>query len=198
MTKNLPGADFSARKRYHSTIMRLRDILIAVFALALLGGLTVLLLNPAKLEQVPDITLTTLQGKELSTAELHGRPVLVNFWATSCSGCIREMPHLIELYEELSPHGLEMIGIAMAYDPPNRVVAFSRSRQLPYPIALDIQGRAAKAFGDVRVTPSTFVIAPDGRVVHHAVGALDPHKLRTLLLDMLARKNLSHKPLQVS
>ena len=178
--------------------MRLRDILVAVFALALMGGLAVLWLAPADPEQIPDITFTTLQGKKLGTPELQGRPLVVNFWATTCSSCIKEMPHLIELYEELSPHGLEVIGIAMAHDPPNRVVAFSQSRRIPYPIALDIQGLAAKAFGDVRLTPSTFVIAPDGRIVHHSRGPLDIPKVRTLLRDMLAQNHPSHRPLLAS
>jgi len=98
--------------------MKLKDILFAVLALSLIGGLGLLWLAPDRLAQAPDITLTTLQGKQLSIPNLQGGPLLVSFWATTCTGCLEEIPHLIELYKELAPHGFEVIGVAMAYDPP--------------------------------------------------------------------------------
>ena len=119
---------------------------------------------------------------------MRGRPVLVNFWATTCPGCVKEIPHLAELYRALAPDGLEIIGVAMAYDPPNLVIELSKARRIPYPIALDIKGEAARAFGDVRVTPSSFLIGPDGRIMHRKIGELDMDKLRSLLEDMLARQ----------
>ena len=103
----------------------------------------------------------------------HGRPVLVTFWATTCASCVKEIPHLAELYREFSPRGLEMIAIAMAYDPPNHVLAMRDARAIPYPIALDIEGTAARAFGNVRLTPTSFLIGPDGRIVQHNTGELD-------------------------
>lgn len=171
--------------------MKLKGTIIAVFALALVGALGVWWLMPAGLQEAPDITLTTLQGEKLSMAELRGRPVLVNFWATTCPGCVEEVPHLVELYNKLAPRGLEIIGIAMAYDPPNRVVALRKARQIPYPIALDINSSAAKAFGDVRLTPTSFLIAPDGRVVYQGTGRLDMTKVRQQLADLMAPTQLT-------
>jgi len=167
--------------------MRLKHILLAMFALALIGGLGSLWLAPIGSSQAPDITVTTLQGEKLSLTDLRGQPVLVTFWASTCTSCIRDMPHLIELYNELAADGLEVIGIAMAYDPPNRVIELSRAKQIPYPLALDINSAAAKAFGDVSVTPSSFLIAPDGRVVLQKTGELDTQKIRVLVLEMLSR-----------
>ena len=167
--------------------MRLKHILLGAIALALIGGLGSLWLAPAGIARAPDITVTTLQGDKLSLAELRGQPVLVTFWASTCSSCIREMPHLISLYNELAPRGLAVIGIAMAYDPPNRVIELSKAKQIPYPLALDVDSAAARAFGDVSVTQSTFLIAPDGQVVLQQSGALDMEKIRGLLLNMLAR-----------
>lgn len=167
--------------------MRLKHILTAVLALALFGGLGSLWLSPARSVQAPDITVTTLQGEKLSLAGLRGQPVLVTFWASTCTSCIREMPHLIELYNDLAPNGLEVIGIAMAYDPPNRVIELSKARQIPYPLVLDINSAAAKAFGDVSVTPSSFLIAPDGRIVLQKTGKLDTQKIRVLVLELLSR-----------
>ena len=97
------------------------------------------------------------------------------------------MPHLIKLYNELAPDGLEVIGIAMAYDPPNRVIELSKAKQIPYPLVLDINSEAARAFGGVSVTPSSFLIAPDGQVVLQKTGELDTQKIRVLVLEMLSR-----------
>jgi len=167
--------------------MKLKDTLTGLFALALLAGIAWLWMAPAGIAQAPDITVTTLQGEKISLSTLRGQPLLVNFWATTCPGCIKEMPHLVELYRELSPQGFEMIGIAMAYDPPNQVIALTEARQLPYRIALDIKGDAARAFGDVRLTPSSFLIAPNGRIVHQKIGELDMPRVRRMIVDMLAQ-----------
>ncbi len=167
--------------------MQLKHLLASVLFLALTGSLGSLWLAPAGITQVPDITVTTLQGQEMRLTELRGRPLLVTFWASTCNGCLREMPHLTALYRELAPRGLEVLGIAMSYDPPNRVVEVSKARQIPYPLALDIDNTAATAFGDVSVTPSTFLIAPDGQVVLQQNGALDMGAVRARILDMLAR-----------
>ncbi len=165
--------------------MKARDILISLFIAVLLGTLAYLWLSPSGLKHSPDISMTTIKGEELNLAEYRGRPVLVTFWATTCPGCIKEMPHLSELYEELGPRGLEIIGVAMAYDPPNQVLAMAEARQLPYRITLDIDSQAARAFGDVRLTPSSFLIAPDGRIVFHKIGEMDIHKLRNDIIAML-------------
>jgi thiol-disulfide isomerase/thioredoxin len=165
--------------------MTLKGALLAALALSLIGSLGLWWLTPDRLTQAPDITLTTLQGKELSIPIPQGGPLLVNFWATSCPGCLEEIPHLIELYKELAARGFQVIGIAMAYDPPNRVIALSQSKQIPYPIALDIRGEAAKAFGNVSLTPSSFLIAPGGRIIHRQTGELELNKIRSLVVDML-------------
>jgi len=166
--------------------MTLKDTIIAVFAVALIGALGSLWLAPAAPQQAPDITLTTLQGNKFSMPALRGRPVLVNFWATTCQPCVDELPDLIELYRNLSPRGFTVIGIAMAYDPPHRVSAFSKALQIPYPIALDINSDAARAFGDVRLTPTSFLVAPDGRIVQKITGTLDLRRVRAQVVDMLS------------
>jgi len=163
----------------------MRKILATLFAAVLLLTLGWLWLAPAGLKTSPDISLLDIDGNELRLADYRGKPLLVTFWATTCTGCIRELPHLIELYRELAPHGLEIIGIAMDYDPPNHVLAMRDARQIPYPIVLDIHADAARAFGDVRATPTTFLIAPDGHVVYRKSGELSMDKLREDILGLL-------------
>ncbi len=145
--------------------------------------LTWLLLRPAPM--APELRFTTIQGQAISLAEMRNRAVLVTFWATTCASCLEEMPHLLQLYREFHDQGLEIIGIAMNYDPPNRVVQLAQQRQLPYPIVLDTGERAARAFGNIRVTPSHILIAPGGRITHKTTGPLDMPTLRSELLAML-------------
>jgi peroxiredoxin len=165
--------------------MKLKKTFISLFAIVMLFTLGYLWFLPTGLKNSPDIKLVTLDGVQLQLASLRGKPLLVTFWATTCPSCIKEMPHLIELYEELSPRGLEIVGIAMDYDPPNHVLAMRNAKNIPYPIALDINAEAARAFGNVRLTPTSFLIAPDGRVVYQKLGAMSMQTLRQDILDML-------------
>ena len=165
--------------------MKFRQPLVTLFAVMLLGILAYLWLAPAMPETSPDISLVTLDGEELQLSSLHGRPLLVTFWATTCSSCIREMPHLIKLYDEFAPQGLEIIAIAMNYDPPNRVLAMRNAHNIPYPVALDLHAVAANAFGNVRLTPTSFLVAPDGRIAYRKIGTLDMDSLREDILGML-------------
>lgn len=165
--------------------MTRRDTLIASLAVLIAIAIGYLWLSPSGLQQAPDVTFPTLDGKQLSLKSLHGRPVLINFWATTCPGCVEEIPQLAALYRELAPKGLEIIGVAMYYDPPDQVMAMSKQRAIPYPIALDIKGRASQAFGDIKLTPTSFLIAPDGRIVKQKIGNVDVRALRQQILDMM-------------
>ncbi len=168
--------------------MKLKELTTALFILLLLAAAAFLWLSPSGFQQAPAITVTTLRGEKVSLTSLRGRPVLVTFWATTCPGCIKEMPHLIELYRELAPQGLEIIAIAMAYDPPEQVHELVRQKQLPYIVALDANGAAAKAFGDVKLTPTNFLLDPQGHIVQQKLGEMDMTQLRARILEMLAQK----------
>ncbi len=145
-----------------------RRALLAGAALGLAGAAGHALLRP---RAAPDSTFRLVDGRELRMADLRGRPVLVTFWATTCGTCVAETPKLASLYRELAPRGFEMIAVAMPYDPPYLVVDFTRRRELPYPVALDVDGSVVQAFGDVQYTPTTFVIAPDGAIADRLEGA---------------------------
>jgi len=165
--------------------LKLKGVLPGLFTLTLLFSVGYYWFNPAELQQAPEVNFKIVDGRTLSPSQLKGQPVLVVFWATSCVGCIKEMPHLIELYQELAPRGLEIIAVAMAYDPPNQVMEMRRRKQIPYPIALDIQGDVASAFGDVRLTPTTFLIDSQGQVAFQKTGMLNMIRMRQKVLSML-------------
>lgn len=155
-----------------------RLLLIAVAVLAIVGALAYALTDRPG---APAVTFTTLEGKTIALHDLRGKVVLVNFWATSCPGCIKEMPHMIETYNRYRDRGFEIVAVAMRYDPPNYVVNFVQTRKLPFPVALDVDGEHARAFGDVQLTPTSFVIGKDGRILEQKLGELDFARLRATL-----------------
>lgn len=155
-----------------------KPLLIALVVLALLGALAFALTQKP---QAPAATFTTLDGQQLSMQDLRGKVVLVNFWATSCPGCIKEMPDMIEAYRDYKDKGFEIVAVAMSYDPPNYVANFVQTRQLPFPVALDVKGEHARAFGDVQLTPTSFLIGKDGSILDQKLGELDFAKLRAQL-----------------
>lgn len=165
--------------------MKIKDLLPALAVLALIGIALALWLAPSGLQQAPQVSFTTLDGRQLSLQQLRGRPVLVNFWATTCPGCVKEMPHLVALYNKLSAQGFEIIGVSMNYDPPDQVQALQDKRQLPYPLTMDLDSRFSQAFGDVQLTPTSFLIAPDGRIVIHKIGELDMARLEATVRNLL-------------
>jgi thiol-disulfide isomerase/thioredoxin len=162
-----------------------RETLVAGVALAVIVAAAAAWFMPAGLREAPPLVGQTLDGRTLTLEQLRGKPVLVTFWATTCPSCIEEMPHLIELYRELNPKGLEIVGVAMAYDPPEQVRALVRQRQIPYPIVLDSQERIAREYDNVRLTPTTVLISPEGRIVYYRLGLLDMPKLRDTIQNML-------------
>ena len=153
-------------------------LLIAVAVLAIAGALFYALMDRPS---APAATFTTLEGKPIVLDELRGKVVLVNFWATSCPGCIKEMPGMVETYNQYKDRGFEIIAVAMSYDPPNYVLNFVQTRQLPFPVALDVNGVHARAFGNVQLTPTSFIIGKDGRILEQKLGELDFVRLKALL-----------------
>ena len=169
--------------------MNKRSLITVPLVIVFLAFVVWLWVSPSGISQAPDIKFTIADGSSIDLQALRGKPVLVTFWATSCIGCVREMPHLIALYDELADDGLEIIGVAMPYDPPNQVVKMISERKIPYPIAIDIEGNAVKAFGDVLVTPTSFLIAPDGTITKHTIGEMDINELRDSIISMLLNQN---------
>ncbi len=168
------------------------DVSNRKFIAPIIAGLALLItaavwigLPHASLQQAPDIALHIIDGRSIDLQKLHGRPTVVTFWATSCAICIEKVPALKALYRSLNPRGLELIAVAMAYDPPNRILAFSKKNNIPYPIALDIDGAAARAFDDVALTPTTFLIAPGGKIVFSKTGSFNIDDLRKKIVELL-------------
>lgn len=152
-----------------------------VAAIAVIGYLSI-----AKKETIPDVTFVNLQGQKITSQDLRGKVVMINFWATSCTTCVKEMPDMVETYNKYKANGLEFVAVAMAYDPPNYVLNFVETRKLPFTVALDTQGALAKSFGDIQLTPTTLVVDKQGKVIKRYVGEPDFAALHRLLEKELA------------
>ena len=134
----------------------------------------------------PQSTFVLLDGSQQTTADLRGKVTLVNFWATSCTSCVAEMPRLVETFEKYRGRGYETLAVAMSYDPPSYVVNFAETRKLPFKVAIDNTGAVAKAWGDVRLTPTTYIVNKRGEIVKRYVGEPDFAELHRLIEKLLA------------
>ena len=112
--------------------------------------------------------------------------MLVNFWATSCVTCVKEMPQIVDTHRKYQPRGYETLAVAMSYDPPAYVASFAQSRQLPFGVVIDNTGAIAKAYGDIQLTPTTFLIDKKGAIVKRYVGEPDFAALHGLVEKLLA------------
>jgi len=135
---------------------------------------------------VPEVSITTIQGQKLPLKTLRGHVVLINFWATDCAICVKEMPMMAATYRKYQPRGFEAVFIAMPHDRPDHVVHFANRNQLPFKVVLDVQGEINRAFGDIKVTPTTFVVDKKGRIVKRIVGEPDFERLHALIERRLA------------
>jgi peroxiredoxin len=129
----------------------------------------------------PEVTFLSIKGEQITPASLRGKVVMVNFWATSCATCVKEMPQMVDTYNKYKAQGLEFVAVAMKEDPPSYVLNYAESRQLPFKVAIDVKGEAAQAYGNVAMTPTTFVIDKQGRIIKRYVGEPEFAALHKLL-----------------
>jgi peroxiredoxin len=156
--------------------------LLAVLGIVLYGALNWL----GKKEAAPTVTFKTIGGEEISTASLQGKVVLINFWATSCGPCKEEMPQLITTYNKYKDSGVELVAVAMHYDPAQQVQRYAQEHALPFKVAVDVDGKVATAFGEVTLTPTTFLIDKQGQIIKRFTGTPEFPELHKLLEDTLA------------
>ena len=161
-----------------------KTIYLAALLGALVVGGTAYVLSSTQL--APQSSFVMLDGSKKDTSSMKGKVTLVNFWATSCVTCVAEMPSIISTFEKYSPKGFDTIAVAMSYDPPAYVVNFAQTRALPFSVAIDNTGAVAKAWGDVKLTPTTFIVNKRGEIVKRYVGEPNFAELHRLIEELLA------------
>jgi len=117
-----------------------------------------------------NFTLKDLNGKNVPLSAYKGQVVLLDFWATWCPPCRREIPGFIDLYTQYKSQGLVVLGVSMD-DSTSDVKKFARELRMNYPIVLGY-GRddVEKAFGPLPGMPTSFIIARDGRICGRHTG----------------------------
>ena len=157
-----------------------------VLASTLVASVLLTVLGCSSPQLAPRSTFVLLDGSKQTTADFQGKVTLVNFWATSCVTCVAEMPKIISTYNKYHAKGYDTVAVAMSYDPPSYVVNYAQSRALPFKVAIDNTGAVAKAWGDVQLTPTTFVLNKRGEIVKKYVGEPDFAALHQLIEKLLA------------
>lgn len=137
-------------------------------------------------EHAPAVDYVLLNGQKASTQQWAGKVMLVNFWATSCATCVKEMPQIVATHRKFKDRGFDTLAVAMSYDPPAFVAKFVETRQLPFGVAIDNTGAVAQAFDRVQMTPTTFLINKRGEIVKRYVGEPDFAALHGLIEKLLA------------
>jgi thiol-disulfide isomerase/thioredoxin len=148
-------------------------------------------------ERIPDLTLPGLDGRPHKLSEWSGRPLLINFWATWCEPCRREIPLLKKLRTEHAAKRFEIVGIAIDFsDPVRKYVA---DRGMTYPVLLGERGgfEAAAAFGMDTVLPFSVFADAQGRVVTLKVGELHQDEAE-LILDRIGALDTGRLSLQAA
>jgi len=128
--------------------------------------------NPKTL---PDLTMTTLDGKTITNADLAGKVVIVNFWATWCAPCRAEIPDLVKLQTQYKDH-VVIIGVLSEDDPGPHVSRFAADYKINYPIVPETTELAA-AFPGIYALPTTFMVSPDGKVMQKHIGQIRPAQI---------------------
>ncbi len=138
-------------------------------------------------DPAPDFALPDLSGTVRTLADYRGRPLLINFWATWCSPCVREMPLLAALRARQGEDGVEVVGIAI--DDPDAVREFVAKLSIDYPILLDVPSRAdtSARYGDTQgVLPYTVLVDAHGRIVASKAGSFSEASLADFVATGLA------------
>lgn len=130
-------------------------------------------LKPYSGEPLPDFTLSDMSGKAHTLSSYRGKVVMLNFWATYCGPCIKEMPSMQRLKEKLAGKSFEILAIDMAEEKAD-VKAFMQRHhiQVNFPILLDTEGTVIEQWM-VSAVPTTFIIDPQGKIRYALYGGLE-------------------------
>ena len=141
----------------------LRASAIALCAALLLVVNRPTTLHPSHPYPAPEFALPDLSGSQVHLSDFRGKAVVLNFWATWCAPCVRELPWFIELQKAYGPRGLQIIGVSMDEDGEDAIAPFVRRTGIDYIVLLG-NGRVSSLYGGLDFLPTTYYIARDGNV----------------------------------
>jgi len=162
---------------------------IKVFFTTVIILISVFFLLSVQKEKVAEIQMTTIEGNNISTNNLLGKVYLINFWATDCPGCIKEMPDLIKTYNKYKDNNFEILAISMHYDPPSRVMSYAQKNSLPFPVIMDIKKDIIKHFKKVKLTPTSILVNHEGKIVNTIIGEIEFKEFNQTVESLLKKAN---------
>jgi peroxiredoxin len=139
------------------------------------------------LQAAPDFTLKDVNGKNVKLSDFKGKIVILNFWATWCGPCRKEIPDFIQLQKEYGKEGLQFIGIALDQEGMERVRPFAEKYNISYPILIGNNDIADK-YGGMNAIPVTFLIDRKGMIRNHYIGMRQKADLESMALALLKEK----------
>jgi cytochrome c biogenesis protein CcmG/thiol:disulfide interchange protein DsbE len=137
----------------------------------------------------PSFTLQDLKGNQVSLSDFKGKVVVLDFWATWCPPCVKEIPHFIELYEQYKDQGFAMVGISLDREGVSVVKSFAQKYKINYPILM-ADGQVDKAYGGIASIPTTFVIDSAGNIRQKYIGYRDKAVFEADIKALLAEAKL--------
>lgn len=132
----------------------------------------------------PAWSLVDLEGKPVGADALKGKVVVVDFWATWCGPCVKEIPGYVTLQQKYADRGLVIVGISVDHKGEEVVRPFAQRYSVSYPLALATP-EVVTAFGDIEAIPTTFLIDREGRLRHRKVGSMETAEYEKLIVSLL-------------
>ncbi|RKX34106.1 MAG: TlpA family protein disulfide reductase [Verrucomicrobia bacterium] len=133
---------------------------------------------------MPSWELTDLQGHPVRSADFEGKVVLLDFWATWCPPCRKEIPGFIELQERYGEAGLVVVGVSLDEGGAAVVAPFVSKEGINYPVVMG-DSTIVEAFGGIASIPTTFVINRDGQIVERHVGYVSQNRFEKSIKSLL-------------
>ena len=156
------------------------------FVTSAVGQVPPLLARPTLpiLGKTPIWLLRDVDGREVKSSDYIGKVVVVDFWATWCPPCRKEIPDYIALQKKYADRGLVILGFSMDEAPASEVKAFGVKMKVNYPLLM-ANGATAEAFGGIEGLPTSFIIDREGNIRHRKVGLTDPDAYEKLIASLL-------------
>ncbi|GAC1399142.1 MAG: hypothetical protein NVSMB56_14110 [Pyrinomonadaceae bacterium] len=139
-------------------------------------------------ERIGNASLKTLDGKTMRLKDYMGKVIIVDLWATWCSPCRQEIPHLVELQEKYGAQGLQVVGLDLNDEPADTINSFARELKINYRLAWATQEFAGELLAGQDSIPQTYIISRDGKILQRFVGfhpIRTPEKMRQIIEDAI-------------
>jgi len=146
--------------------------------------------HPLQGETAPDFSLEQMNGESFRLSDHRGEIVVVNFWATWCPPCRKEIPGFIQLQKEFGTEGVTIVGVSLDDTGFEAVRPYAENTDINYPLVVG-SDRLTRKYGGVRALPTSFVVGPEGTVQYARPGFLPEAELRRQLQSLLKRMKTS-------